>query len=264
MTTTKTELIRCFERNKGKMLSGEQLASDLGITRAAVWKAINSLRQEGYDITSVKKMGYMLNVNSDILSLVKITEKLSALVDIEFKLYKTIDSTNRKAKLLALTEDREWVVVASEKQEEGRGRERKSFPSPEGKGVYVSVVLKPSKAIRDLKLFLNLAAECTQKAIKKVAGIDIEIKQPSDIVYQDKKLGGILTEASIEVETGRIDFVVIGIGINVYGKSEDFSSSQDDIHTSLSEITGKYCNRSYMIAEIMNELAIAYPLLQKE
>lgn len=255
---TKQEVLRYFEQSKGEILSGEELAEALGVTRTAIWKAINTLRSEGYDIESIRKKGYRLNVNSDILSEVKLIEYLKEPEAIDIRLYKTLDSTNKQAKLFAITENKEWIVVASEQQEQGKGHKQKAFSSPEGKGVYVSVVLRPSKPIKDVSLFSKLASDSVQKAIEQVAGIKVTVKKPNDLCYKGKKLCGILTEVCLEVETGYTEFVVMGIGINVYGTKDDFNGKEDDIVTSLSEAIGKYCNRSHIIAEIINALRDGY------
>lgn len=258
---TKEEILRYFEQNKGEIVSGEELASTLGVTRAAIWKVINVLRVEGYDIESIRKKGYRLNMNSDILSLIKLSERLKDLEGVDIRLYKTIDSTNKQAKLFAIKENKEWIVVASEQQKEGKGYSQKAFTSPEGKGIYVSIVLKPPKTVKDVKIFSKLASESVKKAIKQIAGIKMAAREPNDLCYEGQKLCGILTEACIEAETGCISFVVIGIGINVYGTKVDFEGAQGDIETSLSEVTGRYCNRSHIIAEIINALREGYEKL---
>ena len=254
---TRELVLKYFEQNKGIFTSGEQLAEKIGVSRTAIWKAINTLREEGYDIEAAPKKGYCLNENSDILSLIKIKQNLKHEEVFSFQLYKTVDSTNKKAKRLALEEGREWTVVASERQEEGKGQKKKVFSSPERKGIYISVLFTPQKVIKDLQVFSRLGASCMQEAILKVTGVKTSFESPS-IVYEGKKLGGILTEASLEVESHYVDSVIIGVGLNIYGQKSDFAHKEDDIHTSLSEITGKYCNRSELIAAWINALYDKY------
>lgn len=248
---TKEIVLDYFESNKGEVISGAELALQLGVTRTAIWKAINSLREEGYDIESIKKKGYKLNINSDILSTIKIQGNL-AVDKYDLRVFKTVDSTNKLAKLAAIAEEKEWIVIASEEQEHGKGRGQKHFSSPNGKGVYMSIVLRPDVGIEDKALLKNLSAISVVDAIRETTGIQARIKEPNEIMYENKKLGGILSEAILELETGKIEAVVMGIGINIYGTGKDFDNQSDDINTSIGEVIGSYCNRSELIASILN------------
>lgn len=248
---TKEIVLDYFESNKGEVISGAELALQLGVTRTAIWKAINSLREEGYDIESIKKKGYKLNINSDILSTIKIQGNL-AVDKYDLRVFKSVDSTNKLAKLAAIAEEKEWIVIASEEQEHGKGRGQKHFSSPNGKGVYMSIVLRPDVGIEDKALLKNLSAISVVDAIRETTGIQARIKEPNEIMYENKKLGGILSEAILELETGKIEAVVMGIGINIYGTEKDFDNQSDDINTSIGEVIGSYCNRSELIASILN------------
>lgn len=248
---TKEIVLDYFESNKGEVISGAELALQLGVTRTAIWKAINSLREEGYDIESIKKKGYKLNINSDILSTIKIQGNL-AVDKYDLRVFKSVDSTNKLAKLAAIAEEKEWIVIASEEQEHGKGRGQKHFSSPNGKGVYMSIVLRPDVGIEDKALLKNLSAISVVDAIRETTGIQARIKEPNEIMYENKKLGGILSEAILELETGKIEAVVMGIGINIYGTGKDFDNQSDDINTSIGEVIGSYCNRSELIASILN------------
>lgn len=260
---TKEKVLDYFEKNKGEIISGAELAEYLEVTRTSIWKAINSLREEGYDIESIKKKGYKLNVNSDILSTIKIKGGLRK--DIyDLRLYKSIDSTNKAAKLAAIVEDKEWIVIASEEQEDGKGRGQKYFSSPNGKGIYMSVVLKPQARFKEREKMIELSGKAVVEGIKKVTGISTEISHPNDILYKGKKLGGILSEVILELETECIETLIIGIGINIYGTREDFENQSNDINTSLSEIVGRYCNRSEIIASVLNSIEKEYGIFQKE
>lgn len=259
---TKEKVLDCFERNKGEIISGEELAERLGITRSAIWKAINTLRDEGYDIEAIKKKGYRLNLNSDILSSIKIKGELQT-DKYDLRVYKCINSTNMEAKLAAITEDKEWIVIASEEQVEGKGRGQKPFSSPNGKGVYMSIILKPQVELKEKEELLGLSGRAVIAAIKQITGLIVEIKKPNDIIYKNKKLGGILSEIIVELETEQIEAMVIGIGINVYGTQIDFQNEKDDINISLNEIVGRYCNRSEIIAKVINCIEEEYEAFKK-
>lgn len=248
----KEEVLAAFEKDKGEVISGIELAEGMGVTRAAIWKAINSLREEGYDIEAIKKKGYRLNVNSDILSTIKIKEHLRS-EHYDLRVFKSVDSTNKVARLLSIEEDREWLVVASEMQTLGKGRENTIFLSPEGKGVYMSIYLIPRVHMDGREELMEMIGEAVRYAIRKCTGIQVEIQAPSDIVYEGKKVGGILTEAQVELETGLIESIVVGVGIHIY---DDTATGENRI--SLSEIRGRYCNRSEIIAEVLNALDKGY------
>lgn len=259
---TKEEVLRVFEQYKGEIVSGNELAEKLGITRAAIWKTINSLREEGYDIEAIKKKGYRLNVNSDILSHIKIEERLKEDV-YDIRLYKTIDSTNKAAKIAAITEDKEWIVVASEMQELGKGHMQSKFASPQGKGVYMSIVIKPSVSTEDYPRLLRCIGESVAEGIEKVAGIKPEVTEDNQVICKGKKIGGILSEGIVELESQLLEVVVIGIGIYIY----DDKSYENEIERSvgcLGELTGNYTNRSELIAEVLNVFYEKYSIYSEE
>lgn len=245
------ELLKIFETNKGETLSGGDLAKKLNVSRNAVWKAIETLRRDGYDIVSVKNKGYILAENSDILSEFKIRNSLIPQIeDIPLHIFKTIDSTNLYINRIAAEGAPEWSVCACEEQTHGSRRSLEPFLSPSGKGVYVSVLLRPDILSDKLKDFPETAAECTAKAVKKITGIDTYISNGADLYYDGKQLCGILSDAMVECATSKVRHVTLGIGVRIYGSSES-----EEI--SIFDITNKYCNRSELIAEILNYLYTA-------
>lgn len=244
---TKMKLLELFEAHKGEYLSGQIIAEDLGLSRTAIWKQINALREEGYDIESIKKKGYRLNVNSDILSHTKINQFLIPELSIDhIHLYKTIDSTNKAVYLESINTETDWVVVASEKQEKGQAKNQMPFYSPEGKGVYMSVAIRMRESLGQLKTFLAYNSKAVHQAILKVSGVDSVINDENNILYNNRKLCGIMTDMVIEAESQTIKQIIIGIGIYVHEAA--------DGNIALTEITGTYCNRSELIACILNEL----------
>ena len=239
-------LLEIFETNKGKTISGSVLAKQLDVSRNAVWKAVEVLRREGYDIVSVKKSGYMLVENSDVLSEFKIRNSLDApLKKTELNIFKCIDSTSLYLNRRAVDNAPEWCTAACEEQTDAKLRNLSKFSSPAGKGVYMSVLLKPNCTAEKLSQFPKTAALSTAQAIKKCAGIDTVITNGADLYYNGKKMCGILSDAMVECATSKIRHICIGIGVRVYSHSES-----DEI--SIYDITGKYCNRSELIAEILN------------
>ena len=196
------------------------------------------------------EMKYITNVNSGE-GLIKIRNSLIPQIeDIPLHIFKTIDSTNLYINRIAAEGAPEWSVCACEEQTHGSRRSLEPFLSPSGKGVYVSVLLRPDILSDKLKDFPETAAECTAKAVKKLTGIDTSISNGADLYYDGKQLCGILSDAMVECATSKVRHVTLGIGVRVYGSSES-----EEI--SIFDITNKYCNRSELIAEILNYLYTA-------
>lgn len=248
---TKIKLLELLEKHKGEYLSGEAIGQKLGISRAAIWKQIHLLKEEGYDIESVKKKGYTLNMNSDILSQVKLKEFLHKDFPMErIQLYKTIDSTNKAALKAYIEEDRVWTVIASEKQEKGQAKNQMPFYSPEGKGVYMSLALPIEKPIQDLNVLIRQNSEMVQYVLREELNVHTVVGPDNNLYWNKRKLAGILTQALLEGETELIRGVIIGIGIYVHEASGE--------NIALTEITGTYCNRSELIAKIVNRFYTYY------
>lgn len=245
--STKTDLLKLLDDNYGQFVSGQKIADTLGVSRAAVNKAADSLRKSGYKIQSRTRMGYRLHSKVDLLT----EEAISAYVERPCKIetFDTIGSTNSYAKGLEIT-DRPIAVVA-DKQSAGRGRLGRTFESPEGTGVYLSVAFKPDFDL-DKALFITMAAAvATCRAIEKVAGVSPKIKWVNDLYYKDKKICGILTEAISNFETGKIDGIIIGIGINCFPNS--FPPELAAIAGPISDEKDSF-SRSQLAGEIINNI----------
>ena len=214
--TVKSKLLGILEQQKGETLSGEKLAEELHCTRAAIWKAVKSLREEGYTIEAGQNKGYMLVKDSHRLSMEAIQPFLVS-PEVYLKVYQEIDSTNRAAKEAAVTglAGHGGCVVAG-KQTAGRGRRGRSFYSPEEAGLYLSVILKPRGSLKESLLLTAEAAVAVYKAVLRTTGISLGIKWVNDLYHNEKKVCGILTEAVTDFESGDIDFAVVGIGLNLY------------------------------------------------
>lgn len=255
----KDEVLKYLENNKGKLISGGELSKTLNVSRTAIWKAINSLRSQGYVIESVSNEGYRLSSNNDILSENIIRSKLhTKILGNKFELLKTIDSTNSYAKIKGQNGEKEGYVVIAEEQTAGRGRRGRDFFSPSKTGIYMTILLKPNVKIEDINIITVATAIAVVKAIEANIGIKPSIKWVNDILFEDKKLCGILTEASIEAETAHVEYIIVGIGINISTMKEDFPEAVQAIATSVEDITHQYCDRNALIAEIINQLENYY------
>lgn len=213
--STKDELLKFFEENKGTYLSGEQIADRLDISRTAVWKAVNSLREDGYEIDAQKTRGYCLSEASDIVSAQGVSKYLEQ--ELNVVVFDEVDSTNTLLKKMASEGAVEGTVVIANSQTGGKGRLGRSFFSPMETGVYISVLLRPtdiqpSKALK----ITTMAAVAAAETIDEVSGKTALIKWVNDVFVEGLKCVGILTEASVSMESGNLEYAVLGIGFNVY------------------------------------------------
>ena len=200
--SVKSRLLELLEQNRGITISGEQMARELDCTRAAVWKAVKALQQEGYEIEAGPNKGYMLSEDNNILAEEGIRPLLRQ-PEVYLKLYQETDSTNRAAKQAAIAgEARHGSVILACGQSCGRGRRGRSFYSPSQAGLYLSVILQPQGNLRESLLLTTEAAVAVYKAIRKVTGIELDIKWVNDLYYKGKKVCGILTEAITDFESG--------------------------------------------------------------
>lgn len=213
--STKGELIKILEINRGLAVSGEELAQRLGVSRNAVWKAINSLREEGYPIDAAQNRGYRLSGSSDIIS----AEGIEAILGSHAEMFNItvldeVDSTNLAVRRLAGEGAPAGTIVIANSQTGGRGRLGRSFFSPQGGGLYMSVLLRPSFDAEQAVLITTAVSVAVCRVIERTTGKSPQIKWVNDIFMNGKKVCGISTEAITDFESGKIDCVIIGIGIN--------------------------------------------------
>lgn len=253
--STKQKLLKTLEENREKYLSGEVLASTMNVSRSAIWKAIKGLKEEGYEIESTTNKGYRLKSESDLMSVEGIYPWLSQKNQaLELLVYKTLGSTNQEAKKLALEGTKAGTVIISEEQTQGRGRMGRSFYSPPKSGIYLSLVLRPDVAARDAVLLTTGASVGVCRAIKKVTGIDTQIKWVNDIYLGNRKIVGILTEAVTNFENGQFEFVIIGIGVNFKMPEAALPKELEDIVGALFAEKPDALTRNRLAAEIINEV----------
>ncbi|MEN8076376.1 biotin--[acetyl-CoA-carboxylase] ligase [Clostridioides difficile] len=259
----KGKVLRILEENKGKNISGEEIAKSLNISRTSIWKAINSLRNEGYIINAITNKGYSLSTNTDFISKEGISLYLNnEYSNIEVFTHKLVSSTNDVAKSLALDGANHGTVIISEEQSAGKGRLGRVFYSPANTGIYMSIILRPKLTAMDSVLITTSASVAICNAIQKVTGIECEIKWINDIYLNGKKIGGILTEASTNFENGTIDYLILGIGINFNSPKDNFPEDIKNIATSLFNNNNDTINRNMLCAEIINNILNMIPKLK--
>ena len=238
--TTRDKVLELLESSRGNYLSGAEIASALGISRTAVWKAVKGLKKDGHIIDSVTNRGYCLSAESDILSESSIRKYIGeimasgmAVPGIEMDVFDTVYSTNtvclRHAAPGNPLRDHSIYAAIAGGQTQGRGRRGRSFFSPDGTGLYMSILLRPAGLTADQAVkYTTVAAVAVAEAAEAVSGRDASIKWVNDIYAGGRKVSGILTEASFNPEDGTLDYAVVGIGINVYepqgGFPEDIRS----------------------------------------
>lgn len=244
------------ELRQGLRVSGEELGRNLGISRAAVWKYIRELREQGYVINSSPNKGYLLEASPDIPIPEEVLEGLSTHVLGRTVIYRSkVASTQDIAKSLASEGGEEGTMVIAEAQTKGRGRMGRTWVSNPG-GLYFSLILRPEiEPSEALKLPLIMGVGIAQ-AINNVTGLNPRLKWPNDIMVAGKKVGGILSEMS--AETDRVQYVVVGVGLNLNSRKEDFSQELQDTAVSLMEAAGEYVSRVRLIQMILYELEELY------
>ncbi len=240
------------------LVSGEELSRRLGITRSAVWKHIEELREAGYGIEAVPRRGYRLVDVPDLLSPAEVQHGLGTKVfGCQVLHFVTVDSTMNEAFRLGMEGAPAGTVVVTETQTKGRGRLGRSWSSPKGKGLYFSILLRPPCLPSDAARLTLLAAVSISEAIEKQAGVRAMIKWPNDLLVKEKKLCGILTEMSAEVD--RVRFVVVGIGINVNTAPSQLPAEA----TSLKVLQGQSFSRVRLLQEILRIFEARYQAMLK-
>ncbi|MDU4961250.1 MAG: biotin--[acetyl-CoA-carboxylase] ligase [Sporomusaceae bacterium] len=252
----RAEILRVLKQNAGQYISGEEVSKSLKVSRTAIWKHMQALREEGYEIDSHPRQGYCLRTVPDLLLPDEVCPRLETeFVGHSVYYYTSISSTNNEAKRLANEGCADGSLILTEEQKAGRGRLARGWFSPYAKGIWCSVVLRPPFPPQEAPKCTLLAAVAIARAIR-AAGVDCGIKWPNDILWQGKKLVGILTEMSAEMDA--INYVVIGMGINVNTASEDFPPELREIAASLASIRGQAVSRTQLLVDLLRELESLY------
>jgi len=248
-----------FLKNAQGYISGEEISRHLNISRAGIWKHMQELRMVGYEILAVPHLGYRLAASPDKLLPAEIQSGLMTnIFGREIHYFDTLPSTMDEAFRLGVEGEAEGTIVCAESQTKGKGRLGRSWSSPKGKGIYMSVIFRPAMAPADVAKMTLLSAVAVCEALTKSSGVPARIKWPNDILVGDKKLAGILTELSAEMD--RVRFVVMGIGINVNTSlSQLFPTA-----TSIKQEMGCKHDRAACVREILQSLEFWYDRLKAE
>lgn len=258
----KTQILRMLRETDG-YVSGQELCNKFGVSRTAVWKVINQLKDQGYEIDSVQNKGYHITKAPDVMTEEELQScRKTKWAGQEIVYFDQIDSTNIKAKELAEQGYPSGTLVVADKQVAGRGRRGRNWDSPSGTGIFMTLMLKPEINPNNASMLTLVAALAVAKAIKDVTGLDARIKWPNDIVINGKKICGILTEMSAQFDY--INHIVIGIGINVHNEAfpEEISAVAGSI---LLESGGRRFRRAEIIEKTLEHFEEYYEIyLQTE
>ena len=256
----RNKILEELYNNKGSYVSGEDLRLKLNVSRTAIWKHINALKEEGYNIETAHRKGYTLLEMEDKLFPEEIKSNLSNnSIGKEIIYFESIDSTNSYAKEEA-NNLKSGTIILSEEQACGRGRRGRSWISSKGKGIWMSLILKPDLQPTEGIKMTQIAAVAVCEAIRELTGLEALIKWPNDIVINGKKVCGILTEMAGELN--EISYIVVGIGINV--NMVEFTGDLKEKATSLYIESNRKVDRKQMVAKILKEFEELYELFIKE
>ncbi len=259
METKKTEILRAL-RVAEDYISGQELCQKLGVSRTAVWKYIKQLQEDGYEIEAVRNRGYCLKEVPDILDASEIQSRINTLwAGKEVVVLEEVDSTNTEAKRLAEKCVGSGTLVVADRQTGGKGRRGRVWDSPKGSSIYMTLLLKPQiPPERASMLTLVMGLSVTQ-ALQQLYNLETTIKWPNDVVSHKKKVSGILTEMSAQVDY--IEYLVIGVGIN--GNMDSFPENLEETAISLKQILGYSINRAELISKIMEIFEKNYEIFQQ-
>ncbi len=254
--SVKDDVLLALEHSRGTVLSGGALAEKLGVTRSAINKAVGVLRTEGFLIDSVPREGYILKAEDDSLTVAGVRALLKTeVMGCDMCIEPSLSSTNSVIKERYLDRPHGFTLIAEE-QKGGRGRLGRSFASPAGTGVYMTILLHPSIPLDHVQFITLAAAVAVSEAIEETAGFEAQIKWVNDVLKDGRKLCGILTEADIEGESGVVSSVVVGIGINLR-TNPNWPDDVKNVAGALSDF-GTVPRRAVLVAAVLSRFEQAY------
>lgn len=252
-------ILSLFSQTPDGFVSGERISEELGVSRTAVWKHIRNLRQAGYQIEATPSRGYQLKQSPDVLMPEAIQSGLECqIVGALIRCFDEIDSTNIHACRLGDEGEVDGLVVIADRQNSGKGRLGRKWESPDGVNLYASILLRPPILPFEAPKLTFLSAVAVCRAIKKCAGLKPTVKWPNDVLLGGAKVAGLLNEMS--AETDRVNYVVLGIGVNLNMRSEQFPSDLRYPATSLAIASGKSVSRLDFTRTLLQEIDYLYQI----
>ena len=254
----KEEIVKLLGAEGAEYLSGQRISAQLGVSRAAVWKAIEALRKEGYEIDSRSNRGYWLVRTPDTIDAEALSHLGTRQMGRKVLYFDSLDSTNNEIKRQSIGHVENGLAIIADCQTGGRGRRGRAFLSPAGKGLYLSLLMQPRCSVEELSMLTAWSAVALCDAVERVCGVRPGIKWPNDLVLQGKKLCGVLTELELEAETGHPRYVIVGIGTNVFQTEADFGPEVAPIAISLAQALDTPPGRTALAAEILRSMDALY------
>ena len=261
--STKGTILGIFKKADGLWVSGEKISEKLSISRTAIWKHVQSLRKEGYSIESCRNRGYLLLGSPDILTKEEIQARLKTRVFGKDQIiyFTETDSTNTRAKVLAASNAPEGTIVLAENQTMGKGRKKRSWHSRPHKGIYLSIIMRPSLSLMEAGGMTLLTIVALYESLMPLVQAKAIIKWPNDILINDKKIAGILTE--IDAGADQVEYCIIGVGINVNNSAEDFPEELREKATSIALETGREVSRLQLVQNFLETFEYYYNFFQE-
>ncbi|MFJ5715753.1 biotin--[acetyl-CoA-carboxylase] ligase [Neobacillus sp. NPDC093127] len=253
------ELLDAFTKAGDVYLSGQHLAEVIGCSRTAVWKHIEELRKEGFELEAVRNRGYRIlktpeKITADEIRLGLTTEFIGRNIHYQ----ESVESTQKIAHQFASEDVPEGTVIIAEEQRSGKGRMSRKWHSPKYTGIWMSLILRPNIPLTNAPQLTLLTAVAVVQAAEEITGLQPEIKWPNDILLHGKKVTGILTE--LQAEADRIHSIIIGIGINVNQRKEEFPDELQEIASSLAIEKGETISRAALIRSVFKHFEKLYLL----
>ncbi|MGI6069734.1 MAG: biotin--[acetyl-CoA-carboxylase] ligase [Blautia sp.] len=256
--SAKKQVFEYLVENKGDYVSGSQIAGELGVSRNTIWKAVKALQEEGYAIDAVSNRGYSLKEDNLRLSKEEIQRYLG-ITSCRMEVYETVDSTNTMMKKRAQNGEQEGLVLIAQEQTKGRGRSGRSFYSPKDCGIYMSILLRPSLEFSKAAYLTTCAAASVAETMDAFMDEKTQIKWVNDIYFRGKKAAGILTEAAVDMEDGKLDYAIVGIGMNIFSPKEGYPIEIRETSAAFFETSkGREGIRNEIIARILERFFAYY------
>ena len=256
------EVLRILEARRGEAVSGEQMAADLGLSRTAVWKAVSGLKDRGFRIAAGPNRGYTLASDGGSLHPETIRRHLRAAGEFQLRVYDRVEgSTNDLVREAAVRGEAEGLAVIADTQTAGRGRQGRTFVSPQGTGAYLSLLLRPKLPAAEAVAITGIAAVAVVRALGDLGVGGAGIKWVNDIYLRGRKVCGILTEATLDMESGGLDYAVLGIGVNLFSPPGGFPPELTEIAGAVFPGKPEDDERSRLIAAILDRFLPLYRAL---
>ncbi|MFJ7933469.1 biotin--[acetyl-CoA-carboxylase] ligase [Sporosarcina sp. NPDC096371] len=261
-STVKDELLKRLLGANGEPVSGQEIADEHGLSRTAIWKYVKELEKEGYEIGTIRKKGYILIASPDRVNAANVQQHLTTKdFGRNIRYFETCTSTQTIAHEEAQKGVANGTVIISEEQTAGRGRMARPWNSKSGKGIWMSVISRPSLTPQQAPQMTLVAAVAVTRAIEELTDIEPTIKWPNDILVDGKKVTGILTE--LQADPDQVKAIILGIGMNVNQELVEFPEELHDIATSLQILAGKPIDRAQLIAKILGFLELYTSMYEK-